>query len=165
METSLPCTSPKSSRPTGRVWRVGLACVLYTTSYARMCVDFNRMHRFNTHVRLFASTDRIEVSSTLRLHTQVSPFAPNIAKSPSEQQAQRRMLAYDRLTRPVLRLFEKHWALQREREILQEKKKEGNILHVSARQHVRSPAVGSNGPASHHQFATVDPTVITIETI
>jgi len=30
-----------------------------------------------------------------------------------------------------------------------------NILHVSARQHVRSHAAGPNDPASHHQFATI----------
>ncbi len=29
------------------------------------------------------------------------------------------------------------------------------ILHVSARQQVRSHAAGSNAPASHHQFATI----------
>jgi len=30
-----------------------------------------------------------------------------------------------------------------------------NILHVSARQHVRSHAAGPNDPASRHQFATI----------
>ena len=75
-----------SSRPkAGEVWRVGLACLLYTTPYACMCIDFNRLHRISTSVRLFASTDRVELSSTLRLHTQVSHFAQTIAKSPSDQ--------------------------------------------------------------------------------
>ena len=33
--------------------------------------------------------------------------------------------------------------------------KKRNILHVSARQQVRSLEAGSNDPASHHQFATI----------
>ncbi len=33
--------------------------------------------------------------------------------------------------------------------------KERNILHVSARQHVRSHAAGPSDPASHHQIATI----------
>ncbi len=35
------------------------------------------------------------------------------------------------------------------------KKYRRNILHVSARQHVRSHAAGPNDPASYHQFATI----------
>ena len=81
-----PLYQPKVlSSKAGEVWRVGLACLLYTTPYACMCIDFNRLHRISTPVRLFASTDRVELSSTLRLHTQVSHFAQNIAKSPSDQ--------------------------------------------------------------------------------
>ncbi len=36
-----------------------------------------------------------------------------------------------------------------------EEERRRNILHVSARQHVRSHAAGPNDPASYHQFATI----------
>ena len=84
IETSLPCTSQKSSRPTGRgglEGRAGLCVIHYSicmhvTSISIDCTDL---------VPLFDFTDRVELSSTLRLHTQVSHFAQNIAKSPSDQ--------------------------------------------------------------------------------
>ena len=37
----------------------------------------------------------------------------------------------------------------------QEERRRRNILHVSARQHVRSHAAWPNDPASYHQFATI----------
>ena len=79
----IPARSPLVPQ-TGEVWRVGLACVLYTTPYACMCI---------------VSLQPIESNfrRLCELHTQVSHFAKNIAKSPSEQ-AQRRTLAYDRLS-------------------------------------------------------------------
>ena len=67
----VPARSPLVPQ-TGEVWRVGLACVLYTTPYACMCI---------------VSLQPIESNfrRLCELHTQVSHFAQNIAKSPSDQ--------------------------------------------------------------------------------
>ena len=90
----VPARSPLVPQ-TGEVWRVGLACVLYTTPYACMCIvslqpiesNFRRLCDFTPKCR----------------KTLLSRRLINL------EQAERRTLAYDRLTRPIVRLFEKHW--------------------------------------------------------
>ncbi len=79
----VPARSPLVPQ-TGELWRVGLACVLYTTPYACMC--FNRSSR--TFVDFANFTRKCRTSR----QTLLSRRLINL------EQAERRTLAYDRLT-------------------------------------------------------------------
>ena len=90
----VPAKSPLVPQA-GEIWRVGSACVLYTTPYA--C-----MHRLQSIAQISTRSNfRRLCDFTRKCRTWRKTLLSRRLINP--EQAQRRTLAYDRLTRPVFR--------------------------------------------------------------